>query len=100
MRIFFAKPACRGGSDPRELPLDRGHPRLAVADILLALEVVEAPLPVLTLAVCDLTSLLHVEIVFRLALEHGVLVLHAAIVALDGRRDMLGTSIVGRNAET
>ena len=73
------------GSQPRELPLDRGHLRFAIAALLLTLEVFEAPLPVLPLAVYDLTSFLHDEAVFRLALCHGVAVLHAALVAFDGR---------------
>lgn len=35
-----------GYSQPRELPLDGRHLRFAVTYLLLALEVVEAPLPV------------------------------------------------------
>jgi hypothetical protein len=34
------------GSQLRELPLDRGHLRFAIAALLLTLEVFEAPLPV------------------------------------------------------
>ena len=34
------------GSHPRELPLDGRHLRFAVVDLLLTLEVIEAPLPV------------------------------------------------------
>ena len=87
-------------SHPRELPLDCSHLRLAFADLLLALEMVEVSLPVLPLAVYDLTSSLHEEVIFRLALDHGVAVLHAALLAFDGRCDMLCVFVVGRNAVT
>ena len=88
------------GSHPRELPLYRGHRRLAVADLLLTLEMFEAPLPVVALAVRDFTGAFHVEIVFGLALEHGVMALHPALVALDGRGHMLGALIAVRDAVT
>lgn len=80
---FRNTPCVPSTSHPRELPLDCSHLRLAFADLLLALEMVEVSLPVLPLAVYDLTSFLHDEAVFRLALCHGVAVLHAALVAFD-----------------
>ena len=88
------------GSHPRKLPLDGSHLRLAVADLLLTLEVIEAPLPAVAPTVRDFTGSLHVEAVFRLALEHGVMVMDPALVALDVRRNILGTLIVGRDAVT
>jgi len=95
---MFDVPYVRRASHPRELPLDGGHLRLAVADLLLMLEVIKAPLPVVALAVRDFTGALHVEVVFCLALEHGVMVLHPALVALDGCCHMLGALIVDCDA--
>ena len=99
MRIFGVPHMCRA-SHPRELPVDGRHLRLAVADLLLTLEVIEAPLPILALALRDFAGALHVEVVFRLALQHGVVVLYAALVAIDGRCHLLGTLIVDRDVVT
>lgn len=99
MRIF-ARLSGRSGSHPRELPLDGGHLRLTVADLLLALQVLEATLPILALAVRDLASLLHVEVVFRFAFHHGVVVLHSTLVALKGSCHMLCPLVMSCDAVT
>ena len=46
------------GSHPRELPLDGSHLGLAVADLLLTLEVIEAPLPVQVTKVMPFLSII------------------------------------------
>jgi hypothetical protein len=80
------------GSHPRELPLDGSHLRLAVTDLLLTLEVIAAPPSVIALAVLDLTRTLNAEVVFCLALEHGIVVLHATFIPFDWGDHMLGAA--------
>lgn len=60
----------------------------------------EAALPIRALPVRDIAGLLHVEVVFRFAFQHGVVVLHPALVALDGRCDMLGALVKRRDTVT
>ena len=60
----------------------------------------EAALLVLALSIRDLGSLPNVEIVFCLALQHGVMVLHPALVTHNGSCHMLCTLLVSRNAVT
>ena len=57
MRIFGVPHMCRA-SYPRELPLDGSHLGLAVADLLLTLEVIEAPLPVQVTKVMPFLSII------------------------------------------
>jgi hypothetical protein len=44
--VNFQTAPPRSGSHPGDLPLDGGHLRLAVADLLLALDMLEAAMPV------------------------------------------------------
>lgn len=57
MRILDVPCTCRG-SHPRELPLDGRHLPFAVADLLLTLEVIEAPLPVQVTKVMPFLSII------------------------------------------
>ena len=57
MRIFGV-PHMYRGSHPRELPLDGRHLPFAVADLLLTLEVIEAPLPVQVTKVMPFLSII------------------------------------------